>query len=89
MNTIDFLPLALDYHAAGGQIGARNDQIKYMNGFGEWTYHISLEDYKPNIGAPMPSGLPPGEIFRIFQLPLTTLQTGVECACPQCWYRTR
>jgi hypothetical protein len=52
MNTIDFLPLALDYHAAGGQIGVRTDQIKYMNGFDDWTYHISLEDYKPNIGAP-------------------------------------
>lgn len=52
MNTINFLPLGLDYHAAGGEIGPRVDQIKYMNGFDKWSYHISLEDFKPNVGAP-------------------------------------
>ena len=52
MNTINFQPLSLDYHAAGGEIGERTEQIKYMNGFDKWSYHISLEDRKQKIVAP-------------------------------------
>jgi hypothetical protein len=52
MNSISFLPLTLDYHGAGAAIGTRFTQIKYINGFGNWTYHLSLEDMKPGIIAP-------------------------------------
>lgn len=52
MNNINFQPLALDYHGVGGVIGERTEQIRYMNGFGKWSYRFSLEDRKQKIVAP-------------------------------------
>jgi hypothetical protein len=52
MNLINFQPLTLDYHGVGGVIGERTNQIRYMNGFGKWSYRISLEDRKQKIVAP-------------------------------------
>ena len=52
VNTIIALPTTLDYHSTSAAVGPRITQAKYMNGFGPWSYQISLEDHKPKIAAP-------------------------------------
>ncbi len=51
-NTINYLPLSLDYHSTGAAVGIRTEQIKYQNGFGNWKYNVALEDNSPKVNAP-------------------------------------
>jgi len=51
-NTINYLPLSLDYHSTGAAVGIRTTQIKYQSAFGNWKYSVALEDNSPKVNAP-------------------------------------
>ena len=52
MDTIYFLPLAVDGHSTGAAIGARKPQIKYIGSKGNWDYQASVENFEPQFDVP-------------------------------------
>jgi len=52
INSLNFLPLAIDSHATSAHIGLRQPQIKYLGRSGTWTYQAALEYFQPKFDQP-------------------------------------